>query len=74
MSDRFTIRVPSGPQALGDAMLRRGIVAGEPTFPQHYPDHPDALIVQCTELTRTADIDAFAEAAAIAAPEAVPAK
>ena len=58
--DRFTLRVPSGGAALRDGLLADGIVAGEPTSP-HYGERDD-LIVQCTEMTTDADIEALVAA------------
>ncbi len=58
--DRFPLRTPLGGSVLRDALLAEGIVAGDPTA-RHYDDRDD-LVIQCTELTSEADLDALAGA------------
>ncbi|HEX9436096.1 MAG TPA: aminomethyl-transferring glycine dehydrogenase subunit GcvPA [Candidatus Limnocylindria bacterium] len=59
--DRFALRAPGGGFALGWRLLREaGIIAGDATL-DHYPGRDD-LIVQCTEMTTEAEMDAFVEA------------
>ena len=59
--DRFALRAPGGGFALKWRLLREhGMVAGE-TSSSHYPGD-DRLILQCTEMTSEADMDALVAA------------
>ncbi len=72
--DRFPLRTPLRAAGLRDALLADGIIAGEPVDERHYPGWSgDVLLVQCTELTTDADLDAFVSAVArVTATAAVP--
>ena len=55
--DRFALRTTLG-GGLRDALLADDVLVGEP-IAGHYPGLADGVIVQCTELTTPADIDAL---------------
>jgi glycine dehydrogenase subunit 1 len=59
--DRFPLRTPIGGFDLRWKLLREtGIIAGDATL-DHYPDRDD-LVIQCTELTTEAEMDALVSA------------
>jgi len=58
--DRFLLRTPRG-DGLREALLAEDILVGEP-MRGHYPGKPDGVVVQCTEMTTSAEMDALVAA------------